>query len=428
MKRFNYFILIFTSIFFIKQLFAQEINTEVAKGYFNELKSIADKDNKQLWGKYMYGPVMFVNPNTKEIVTNENDNMGSLKNVNGVFTGKLTDKDVIANTAYDWNGKKWTMIIMPLPKSDYSRRVLLVHESFHRIQRDLGLFPAGGTNNHLDEKDARILLRLEWNALLKALNDNSSKKQYDIQSALDFRELRRQEYPDGKTNENILEIVEGLAEYTGIKLGIDNETDRIKYISKKVSEAGKYPTYVRSFPYESGPLYCLLLDQSNINWRRKLNAKSDLGELLKNAYQVNADVNLKQSVEARRGEYNYNEINEYELNRENEKLKLVNGYKAKLVTGRVLNIPFVNMKIQFDPRNLVALEDYGTVYPTLKIVDEWGVLEVNKGALIPNNWSKVTVTYPTKLESNILTGEGWKLTLNTGWKYIQDGNNMTIQK
>lgn len=423
-RSFFYLLLMITSLLSIPGS-AQQINTEIAKGYFNELKSIADKDNKKMWGKHLYGPVMFVNPETKEIVTNENDNYGSLKDVNGVYAGKLSEKDVVANTAYNWNGKIWTMIIMPLPGSDYERRVLLAHESFHSIQQDIGLIPTGGTNNHLDEKDARILLRMEWDALLKALTGN---KEYNIQSALAFRELRRQKYSDAKLNENALEIMEGLAEYTGIKLGIGNETDMIKYITKKTADAGSFPSFVRSFAYISGPLYCLLLDQSNTNWRNRLNARSDLGEIVKSTYRINLGSNLSQLVESRKGQYNSGGVNKFEEKRENEKLKLVNEYKAKFISGRVLVIHFINMKIQFDPRNLIALENYGTVYPTLKIVDEWGILEVSKGALVASNWSKVTVTYPTKFDTNVLSGDGWKVTLNNGWKYVADGNNLVIKK
>ena len=305
------------------------------------------------------------------------------------------------------------MILMPLPKSDYDRRVLLVHESFHRIQGQLGLIAPGGVNSQLDEKNARVLLRLEWQALTKALNGSSSNKTFDIQSALVFRMLRRQKYPNSAGSENAMEIHEGLAEYTGIKLGIDNERDRIQFIVGKVSDAGRFPSLVRSFPYESGPLYCLLLDQSNTSWRKMLNKNSDLGELTKNIFRISLPSNLKFEFEDRKSNYQYKEIIEY---------------KSKFVSGKILIIPLLNMKIQFDPRNLISLGEYGTVYPTLKIVDNWGILEVDRGALLSPDWKKVIVPYPEILNNNILSGAGWKLTLKPGWKYIRNGENLTIER
>lgn len=427
MKRSSYFVSIII-ILFSKLAFSQDINTEEAKKYFNELKSIADKDSKKMWGEYLYGPVMFVNPRTREIITNENDASGSLKNIGGVYAGRLSERDMLANTAYEWHGKIWTMILMPLPKSDYERRVLLVHESFHRVQEKIGLVSASNTNNHLDEKEARILLRMEWGALFKALNDNAAKKLHDIKSALVFRELRRLKYPGCDESENALEIHEGLAEYTGIKLGIGNEPDRIKYIARRISDASGFPSFVRSFPYISGPLYCMLLDQTNTSWRSKLNNCSDLGEFTKKVYQINLDMNLKQTFEYIKSEYSFGKINDYEQQREIKKSEVVNEYKAKFAAGRILTIPLINMKIQFDPRNLISLGNYGTVYPTLKIVDNWGILEVNKGALLTPDWKKVIVTYPENISGNLLSGKGWKLTLNAGWKYLNDGINLIISK
>jgi len=40
-----------------------------------------------------------------------------------------------------------------------------------------------------------------------------------------------------------------------------------------------------------------------------------------------------------------------------------------------------NMSISFDPRNLVPLDDVGTVYPNLRITDNWQILSVDSGAL-----------------------------------------------
>jgi hypothetical protein len=73
------------------------------------------------------------------------------------------------------------------------------------------------------------------------------------------------------------------------------------------------------------------------------------------------------------------------------------------------------MKVQFDPRTLQPLDDLGTVYPTLRITDDWGVLEAEDGALLKPDWSAVVVVSPGA-EAAPLAGPGWRLALLPGWR------------
>src|SRR5437868_4473659 len=107
---------------------------------FRELEAMCARDAGRMWGRSLCGPTMFVDPKTREVIANEPPPAPTLPNSIG-----------IANTSVEWGGTLWTMIILPLPEGDYDRRVLLVHESFHRIQKDLGLFVGQeGGNAHLD--------------------------------------------------------------------------------------------------------------------------------------------------------------------------------------------------------------------------------------------------------------------------------------
>jgi hypothetical protein len=74
------------------------------------------------------------------------------------------------------------------------------------------------------------------------------------------------------------------------------------------------------------------------------------------------------------------------------------------------------MKVQFDPDEVFSLGEAGTVYPSLRIVDEWGILTVTNSALIDKNWSGVQVAVGRDLSEPPLRGEGWTLQLNEGWK------------
>ena len=106
-----------------------------------------------------------------------------------------------------------------IPKDDYyMRNWLLAHESWHRIQEDLGLPPKIEDNSHLVKLEGRIYLKLEWRALRKALLAIDSERIEAINDALIFRKYRHSLFKDARKHESRFEMHEGLADYTGAKL------------------------------------------------------------------------------------------------------------------------------------------------------------------------------------------------------------------
>jgi len=88
------------------------------------------------------------------------------------------------------------------------------------------------------------------------------------------------------------------------------------------------------------------------------------------------------------------------------------------------------MNISFDPRNIVPLEGYGTVYPNMRVSDNWGILTVTGGALLGTNWDKVILSEPTLITTERISGNGWTLELNKSYiveKIISD-SNYTLKK
>ncbi len=73
------------------------------------------------------------------------------------------------------------------------------------------------------------------------------------------------------------------------------------------------------------------------------------------------------------------------------------------------------MNVQFNPQTLVPLGESGTVYPTLRITDVWGVLTVDDGALLTKDWSTVYVAAPRNTTGETIEGSGWRLVLKPGW-------------
>ena len=87
----------------------------------------------------------------------------------------LPDKINIANTSIYWNGRSWAMIMFPLPEGKHDRLNILSHELFHRSQPSLGFHMPNTDNNHLDQRDGRVYLRLELEALRKALTPGQNQ-------------------------------------------------------------------------------------------------------------------------------------------------------------------------------------------------------------------------------------------------------------
>lgn len=435
MKR-SIFLIFFLTAITVLQIKGQTGKITINADVFKEIKTILTKDNGRLWGINIYGALMFVDPATRNVIANEQNTENTFTKSGELFSGRLDEKVIMANTAQNINGKNWTMVILPLPKDEDTKNDLIIHELFHNIQEKLNLKPNSEANSHLDNKAARIYMILEWNALLKAYIENGEAERIaHIRNALLFRQLRRLEYSGTTVNENCLELQEGLAEYTGVKLGIEKESSKIKYLSGKVTNAVKnYPSFIRSFAYVSGPLYGLLLDKSGKEWRNELNPGSDLGKLLYEKYSLKLESNPKAIYESVRDGYGFENIAVSENKREEKNNKIVDKYRKKFVTGPVLSLPNNKMQFQFNPSELVSLGRAGNVYPHLRVVDKWGVLTAEEGAVIASNYMSVSVTAPFKTEKNTLKGEGWELKLNEGWIAVPsaDGSftlkNETSQK
>src|SRR4029079_18945604 len=132
--------------------------------------------------------------------------------------GKIPKKINPANTALDWAGVHWTMVMWPVADFRQARERLLLHECFHRLQEKLGLPARDAVNSHLDTLNGRIWIQMEWRALERALRQTGPARVAAIADALLFRAYRRSLFADAAGKENALELNEGLSEYTGVKL------------------------------------------------------------------------------------------------------------------------------------------------------------------------------------------------------------------
>ncbi len=149
---------------------AQVIDTpgRLAAAYFKEAEVAAK--NQKLWPVKLYGPMMFVNEQSRIVYANMPDSAGILRPAGEIYKGVLPKDVMVANTAINWAGRLWSVILWPLPQNHDERLNLVMHESFHRVQEQLGLPAHSPTADHLGTMDGRIYFLLELQALKAALS------------------------------------------------------------------------------------------------------------------------------------------------------------------------------------------------------------------------------------------------------------------
>jgi hypothetical protein len=406
------------------------ISEDSIPSWFNEVREVTKK-NYELWNKDLYGPILLVNPETREIYANEPDAAGLLEKKGTFYKGILPNEINFANTAIEWNGKRWAMIMLPLPKDKPTRINLLTHELFHWAQPSLGFALSNRDNNHLDQKDGRIYLRLELEALSKALLTKSpSEVKEHLTNAFIFRKYRYSLFSNCDSTENVLELNEGLAEYTGQMLSGRNKEETIANFEKRLSMFMGYPTFVRSFAYQTTPIYGFLLHDSKKEWNKEITASTNLTDFFCKAFRIKLPENLQKSIVEKGDKYDLNTIVTEETAREERNKKIVAEYKSRLVEQPHLDILLEQMQFSFDPRNIMPLEDKGTVYPNIRITDKWGILTVKSGALVSSDWKKVSLSIPIDINEKKIVGEGWVLELEEGYNLVkmEEGNYKLIHK
>jgi hypothetical protein len=245
-----------------------------------------------------------------------------------------------------------------------------------------------------------------------------------IRDALIFRAWRRNKVKDAAQDENELLLNEGLAEYTGRRLTGQSDAD----VAKTLGEMEDNNAYARLFAFVSGPAYGFLLDDTSKDWRKRVNAQSDLGDMLAQTAKVSLPANIESAAHDAGRRYDLAGVEKDEAGRAQAHDEQAKAYTAALVNGPLLRLPGHHMNTEFNPSLLFPLPPYGTVYPTLHAVGEWGTLTVKDGALLDDNFTIVTVAAPTNVAMH--SGKGWTLDLKPGWSIVPDKKpgDFTVQK
>jgi len=376
----------------------------------SELRAMCQADGGRLWNIDLCGPLMVVDPATRRVWTSDPDAAGLLTQSGGGWVGGLPVGVTVANTTTEWAGVRWIQVIEPLPDDETHRRVLLAHEAWHRAQVALG-FPALPSDcAHLESERARVLMRLEFRALGTAMRSSGRARRQAAEEALLFRAVRLSEYRNAGSQEEALDRNEGLAAYTGVRLGATDNVDL--YVARTLDRYDRHQALARSYAYASGPAYGLLLDDFRPNWRFELGGASP-ARLLADTLQLGS---WRDSDVRRAGErYGMGQIAAEERTRAETQRARMTDLRLRFDRGPRLELPLTNMQMEFDPNAVTPIENLGNFYATLTIRDTWGELRATEGALISTNLQRVVVTSPGV---GALSGPGWQLALAPGYQLV----------
>jgi hypothetical protein len=367
---------------------------EKAAPSFENLKKVSDLDNGKLWGKTLYGPTMFVDVQTRNLVANQQNKENTLVQKGNLYFGQLPEEIIIANTSIDYCGENWTCVIWDDNRDGMTNTHLLIHESWHRIQDEIGLPACGSFNQHLDETEGELLLKLEL-GILKDLLQNDSKGQTEgLRDAMTVRKYRQTLFPNG--NENLFECHEGMAEYTAFKLlPLDNDNEAIRkgLVAAAITKGMDGSGFGNSFAYLTGPAYGLLIDEMIPDWRNSVRSGKTLPEVISTVVPV-SDTIADDEIERISARYGLTEYLSKERSRLEARDKEDAELRARFSESKWLVIPNDNINFGFNPsERLVAYDTIGVICNTMQLRGSFGTLEVGNGIMHTHNWSSFIIPY-----------------------------------
>ncbi|HEY3739017.1 MAG TPA: hypothetical protein VGL53_04190 [Bryobacteraceae bacterium] len=408
-------------LFSVTAVFAQQPSLDdlVSERALAKFQSVCEPEGMALWGKPLCGAVAIVNPATHWTVASQQDPDRKFEKRGAVFVGVLPKGMEVANTAIDWGGEKWATIRSPLPADPYSRLALVTHEAFHRVQPSLGLSSSDQREAHLDTETGRLWLRMELRALAQALRaENAAETRQAIEDALLFRAQRYALHTGAREREAALERQEGLAEYTGVAVGLKETGEWIERVARRVESFEDSDAYARSFAYVTGPAYGLLLDRvAGPAWHMRVREGATLESQLIAAVHFHPPNDLAHAAELRAARYGFRAVAAAERERESRHQALLDSLTKEFVDGPTMTIPpSGDLYRMFNPNELVPFGAQGTYYPTGTFKGSWGKLQVETvGAVVSSDYQSVRVVAPADPRARPLQGPGWTLELTPGW-------------
>jgi len=401
-----------------------------ASRYFKEIEEICNRDSGRLWGKNLYGPLMYVERGSRRIVTNQPDNDGLLKSKNGIYTGLYPKELILINAPVKFGGTQFAMVPLPPEEDEYRIKTRAIHSLFHRFQENEGVTGSSFNANNMDEKEARLWIKLEWKALRKAINTGGDERQLAVRDALIFRGSNRELYHKYAGDENKFETYEGLATFTYTLLCANSREEFKSRLFENLDRVYSMQSYARSYGFIHGALYAFLLYDKGYDVKNIKTDNFDLGNAVKELYNIELPSICRDVAGSLAVNYDIATVNIEEEKRDTDIQESIHRQTSLFTERPVVFLELESPYFDFEPEDVHSLDTLGTLYNSLRVSDNWGKLTVEKGGcLVSNNLKFLRITAKAfKADKSHISGEGWHLILNSDWELIPVDQNYFVRK
>ena len=125
---------------------------------------------------------------------------------------------------------------------------------------------------------------------------------------------------------------------------------------------------------------------------------------------------IAESAVVRAAAYDGDEILAAEARRETSRAQELAKNRARFIDGPVVVVPLsAEVRYSYDPNQVTSLTETGMIYATLRVTGDWGILEVEDGALLIREGGRPVSVRVSAPVPGALAGPGWKLQLEPGW-------------
>ena len=403
---------------------------EKALNYFREVEADCNRDAGKLWGKNIFGPVMYVDRNSRKIFANKPDKEGLLKLKDGVYQGDYPRELIVNNSDVVFGGTLFAMVPIPRRDDGYRIKTMSIRSLFHCFQRVENFGIPRFNTRHMDEKPARLLLKLEWRALRKAILKEGDEREQAIRDALVFRGARREQYTSKITDENKFENYEGLPTLTYMLLCNNSVVAARDSLVRNLDNMYGVESYSRLYGFVHGALYGYLALQKGFDMKEIKSDTVDLAGIVKRVYDIRLPDLCRDVAGSLALGYDVESIYKEESERlahlKDRNRRLLSTFTERPVVYLELESPYFD----FEPADIRTLDTLGTIYDAIRISDNWGKLTVEKGGcLVSSNLKFTRITAKNFKEAkNHFYGDGWHLILNSDWQVVRIEDNYFVRK
>lgn len=406
------------------------LTVEKAAQYFSDIEEICNKDNGKLWGEKLFGPVMFVDRISRRIIANTPDQNGLLRSKDGVFYGIYPREQIILYAPITFGGVTYAMVPLPPEEDELRIKTRAIHVLYHCLQLRQGIQPVIFNQPSMDEKEARMYIKLEWKALKKAITTEGNERLVALRDALVFRGANRELYQKYAAEANRFESYEGLATFTFTKLCSSSPDECRSRLMEYLDRIYTMPSYARSYGNIHGALYAALLYDADYNFHSLKSDSVDLGALVRNIYNIELPAICRDIAGSLAFNYDLGVISREEEERLSGIKERLHDMTSTFTEKTVVYLELESPYFDFELEDIHPADTLGTLYSAMRVSDSWGKLTVdNGGCLVSANYKYLRITAKGyKEDKNRVSGDGWNLILNEGWELVEVSENYFLRK